>query len=570
MNARGFEQIDGEHYREDDKAAPVVNDITIRIMLVLMIMAGWFATLLDVRGAFLNGRFENGEVLYMYVPQGFEKYHPGDVVLRLKRTLYGLKQAAIQYWKEMLRAFRHMNYERSKADPCLYFRWIKDPTTMKDRLIVWLIWVDDCLILGPKTMVDSAKKEMMKLFDCDDLGEMQEYVGCKVERNQEERWVRLTQPVLLKSFQDEFELDEQRKDPRTPAEAGDVLSKGEPEEQMKTKNEQKKFRSGVGKLLHVMRWTRPEVMNRVRELSRYMSGATKKHLAAMHRVMKYCVATAARGLFLNPKEVWDGSMEFQFKIKGKSDSEYAKDETRKSVNGWAVWLCLAPISFRSKMMPIVALSVTEAELFAATLCAQDMLFAMRILNSLGLKVELPMILEVDNRGAKDLTCNWTVGGRTRHVEVKQFFLRELREQGLIEVRWCNGESMTSDLFTKNLAGPLFDKHAQSFVGRDQYMQNRGDVEWTEEVNHEVPTHEGRVSEGRVSGTTGPDTDGPFPDSRADSRLNDPESWMKDDLNKDNGKNEDNYGWDTGGVLVDSDQSYDWEYLRVWSKIVQLD
>ena len=60
MNVRGFEQDNGEHYDEDDKAAPVVNDITIRVALVLMLMAGYYANLLDEIGAFLDGRFENG------------------------------------------------------------------------------------------------------------------------------------------------------------------------------------------------------------------------------------------------------------------------------------------------------------------------------------------------------------------------------------------------------------------------------------------------------------------------------------------------------------------------------
>ena len=147
-------------------------------------------------------------------------------------------------------------------------------------------------------------------------------------------------------------------------------------------------------------------------------------------------------------------------------------------------------------MPIIALSVTEAELFAAVQCAMDMLFAMRVLNAMGLKVELPMVLEVDNKGAVDLCNNWSIGGRTRHVEVKQYFLRELKERGLIMVKWTSGESMTSDLFTKNLVGPLFDKHAQSFVGHDKYMMAKGDVKWVEETHHVIP--KGRVSEGLES------------------------------------------------------------------------
>ena len=126
----------------------------------------------------------------------------------------------------------------------------------------------------------------------------------------------------------------------------------------------------------------------------------------------------------------------------------------------------------------------------------DMLFAMRVLNGIGLKVQLPMILEVDNKAAVDLCNNWSIGGRTRHVEVKQFFLRELKERGLIHVKWTSGEKMTSDIFTKNLAGPLFDKHAQSFVGRDKYMVAHGDVEWTESVS--IP--KGRVSDYSGLGT----------------------------------------------------------------------
>ena len=125
---------------------------------------------------------------------------------------------------------------------------------------------------------------------------------------------------------------------------------------------------------------------------------------------------------------------------------------------------------KRKMMPIVDLPGTEAERFAATGCAQDMLFEMRILESMGLKVKKPMILNVDNKGAKDLCDNWSVGGRTRHVEVKQLFLRELKESKIIDTNWIPGEEMRSDIYTKNLPGPLFEKHGSKFVGKDQYMK----------------------------------------------------------------------------------------------------
>ena len=63
--------MDGEHYDEDSKFAPVVSDATIHIVLILIVMAGWWAELLDVRGAFLHGVFEKGRMVDMEVPQGF-------------------------------------------------------------------------------------------------------------------------------------------------------------------------------------------------------------------------------------------------------------------------------------------------------------------------------------------------------------------------------------------------------------------------------------------------------------------------------------------------------------------
>jgi len=220
--------------------------------------------------------------------------------------------------------------------------------------------------------------------------------------------------------------------------------------------------------LHMMRWTRVETMNAVRDLSRYMTVARKSHMKALKRVMKYCVGTAKRGLTLAPNEKWDGTKEFVFTLTGMSDSEYAKDESRHSVNGWSTWLCGACVTARSRMMPIIALSVMEAELYAGVQCVQDLMYIWRVMKGMSLQVKLPMVLYIDNKGAVDFCNNWSVAGRTRHIEVKQYFLRELKEMGLIKVVWKSGDEMTSDIFTKNLPGALFEKHGSKFYGKDEY------------------------------------------------------------------------------------------------------
>ena len=70
MNMRGYEQKLGEHYNASSISSPVTNDVTISIMLVLMLMAGWYARMVDVKGTFLHGEFDNNEVIYFKVLQG--------------------------------------------------------------------------------------------------------------------------------------------------------------------------------------------------------------------------------------------------------------------------------------------------------------------------------------------------------------------------------------------------------------------------------------------------------------------------------------------------------------------
>ena len=370
-----------------------------------MIMAGWYAEILDVRGAFLHGEFEEGTRLFMEVPDGFRTFYPGDVLLLLLQTIYGLKQAAFAFWVELLKAFYDMCYKRSKADPCLYYQW----TSI--GLILWISWVDDCLVTGNKKNVLHAKSEMMSRFDCDEVGVLKEYIGCKLDWDKEQGTMKVTQPVLLQSLKDEFRVSEEQP-PTTPAEPGSVLSMDEDTEVMK-ESDQKTYRSCVGKLLHMMKWSRPEISNAVRELSRFMKAATLAHMKAMKRVMSYIIATPERGLLLEPNAKWDGNPEFEFEVSGQSDSDYAKDPmTRRSVSGYATFLNGAVVMTKSKMQQSVSLSVTEAELVAATLFAQDMLFIIQVLESIELKVKKPMIFKVDNQSTKDLTNNLSVIGQT--------------------------------------------------------------------------------------------------------------------------------------------------------------
>ena len=102
----------------------------------------------------------------------------------------------MQYWHEMKLAYCLMGYMPNGADPCLYHCWVDG------RLAIWVIWVDNCLIAGSDPNVQHAKNIMMELFECDNMGKMVKYGGCKVTYNRNKRFMHLTQPVMLQSFWD--------------------------------------------------------------------------------------------------------------------------------------------------------------------------------------------------------------------------------------------------------------------------------------------------------------------------------------------------------------------------------
>ena len=72
----------------------------------------------------MHGEFEKGRKVYMEIPQGMEHHYPVGWVLLLLNMLYKTKQAAKAFWLKLLMALGLMKFQRSKADPCLYYKWM--------------------------------------------------------------------------------------------------------------------------------------------------------------------------------------------------------------------------------------------------------------------------------------------------------------------------------------------------------------------------------------------------------------------------------------------------------------
>ncbi len=135
-------------------------------------------------------------------------------------------------------------------------------------MVLIVLWIDDNLISRPKKAVEKTKKVLIERFDCKDCGDIEEYVGCKVERTK--NLLKFTQLVLMQSYNDKFELP--KKSYKTSS--GRIGISSRHKKEALSPAMQKKYCSGTGKVMHAMQYSKPKMYNAVRDLSFHMHKAT--------------------------------------------------------------------------------------------------------------------------------------------------------------------------------------------------------------------------------------------------------------------------------------------------------
>ena len=194
--ALGYSQIPGIDYTAN--FAPVVNDVTLRIALMMKKQKGWYSKLVDVESAFLYGELE--DEIYMTLPEGLSEYLGEDMdqyCCHLK-GIYGLVQGARIFWKKFSSILTdELGFKRSRSDNCLFTR--KD----KNAEVMFCMYVDDAFCIGDQSAIDSTYRELSQHFSIKDEGEMGEYVGCTIE--EEGNNIYLSQPGLIEKLKTKYE-----------------------------------------------------------------------------------------------------------------------------------------------------------------------------------------------------------------------------------------------------------------------------------------------------------------------------------------------------------------------------
>lgn len=216
-------------------------------------------------------------------------------------------------------------------------------------------------------------------------------------------------------------------------------------------------------LLYLTKYTRPDICNAVRELTKCMQRANRAAYKEMLRLVNFVLNTKDLGLRLEPT-VGKSSDEWDLLI--YTDSDWAGDkETRRSITGFIIFLMGCAILWRSKQQKSVSLSSAEAEYYALSEAAKEIKFVAQLLMSMGMRVKIPIIVRVDNVGAIFMSENLSTNSKSKHIDIRARFVAEMIEDGFIKVVFVKSNDNLADGFTKNVSGDTFKKHQTSIVSR---------------------------------------------------------------------------------------------------------
>lgn len=440
--AKGFLQKFGQDY--DLVFAPVAKHTTIRILLSIASKEKLLVHHLDVKTAFLNGKLDQS--IYMKQPPGFHGENK-NLVCRLKRGIYGLKQAAKLWYDAIHAVLIRAGFQRSKADACLY------SAKMNNEWVFVLIYVDDIVIAAKtKENIQGIKSMLASKFNIQDLGEIKQYLGIGVERDNDGIF-HLNQTQYIKKIVNDFGLLTS-KTSSIPVRV--EYGKGRGNDDILTTNTQ--YQKLLGSLLYISVNTRPDIAAGASMSAQKMSQPNQEDWNELKRVLKYLKGTTNLKLALCKKN-FEGES-----LCGYSDASWADNKSdRKSNSGHVFMVNGAAVCWSSRKQQLVALSTCEAEFIALSDACRAASWIRRLL--IDMKQTLPNATTIyeDNQSClKLIEEEERLSDRSKHIDTRFHFVKDYVKHQLISCTYCPTENMMADILTKPLSAKKFEQFRIQF------------------------------------------------------------------------------------------------------------
>jgi hypothetical protein len=351
-------------------------------------------------------------------------------VLRLRKALYGLRQAPRAWNAKLDSTLQRMGFAQSSHEAAAYRRG------NGGNVLLVGVYIDDLVITGTKDAEVAAFKEKMKAtFQMSDLGPLSFYLGIEVHRD--DSGITLRQTAYAKRVVELAGLTDCNP-ALTSMEERLKLSCDSTTEEV----DAMQYRRLVGSLRYLTH-TRPDLAFFVGYVSRFMQRPTTEHQQAVKRIIRYVAGILNHDLYYS-------RCSREAHLVGYSDSDHAGDiDTSKSTSGILFFdKCL--VSWQSIKQQVVALSSCEAEYIAASTASTQALWLIRLLSDLLGRDTGAVKLRVDNKSALALAKNPVFHEWSKHIRVRHHFIRGCLEEGSIMAGYINTKDQLADLLTKPL------------------------------------------------------------------------------------------------------------------------
>lgn len=424
--AKGYTQRYGVDY--DETYAPVVRHTTLRLLFALSVQLGLDISHLDVTTAFLNGYLD--EDIYMQKPEGFPEGVGKGQVLKLKKAVYGLKQASRAWYHRVEDCLLKFGYKKSKIEPCLF---VKNVNGLRTYIA---LYVDDFFVFSnSEEETRNLISELSSHFKLKDLGQVKQCLGMNVCIDKENGVITLDQESYVNQLLHKFNMTD-CKVADTPMEEKLNLQKGEKCETVYP------YQQLIGSLMYLAVQTRPDIAFSVGYLSQFNNCFGKEHWTHAKRVLRYLKKTKHFCLRY--------SREGDAKMTGFVDADWGSDVLdRRSYTGFCFNLSGCVISWGSKKQRCVALSSTEAEYIGISECTREAMYLRNLQREVTEDTYCVVIFN-DNQSAQKLLTNPVFHNRSKHVDIRYHYCREIAAEGLVETKYIPTADMPADLLTKSL------------------------------------------------------------------------------------------------------------------------
>lgn len=290
---------------------------------------------MDVKTAFLNG--DLADEVYMVQLEGFAADDSGKLVCRLKKSIYGLKQAYRQWYFKFHSVVTSFGFIENKIDQCIY-------TKVSGRKYIFLIlYVDDIFLASSDIgLLYETKRMLSKFFDMKDLGETSFVLGIEIHKDRSRRSLGLSQRAYIDRILERFNMHD-CKPGIAPVVKGDKLSLSQCPNSDFEKAQMKDvpYTSVLESIMYAQICTRPNISFATGFLGRYQSNLGRDHWVAAKKVLRYLKRT--KDYMLIYRHVSD------LQLAGYSNADFAGcQDDKKSTIGYIFMLAGGAVSWKSE------------------------------------------------------------------------------------------------------------------------------------------------------------------------------------------------------------------------------